>query len=129
MAQINITLSTEDILGLLASNRVQGFRKLLEESLNSILNVEADEQIKAKPYERTEERTDYRNGTRERQLETRLGSITLKVPRFRDVPFRSLVFDNYSRSEAALISVMAEMVVASGNQPSFDRRNYQLAHL
>lgn len=111
MAQINITLSTEDILGLLASNRVQGFRKLLEESLNSILNVEADEQIKAKPYERTEERTDYRNGTRERQLETRLGSITLKVPRFRDVPFRSLVFDNYSRSEAALISVMAEMVV------------------
>ena len=29
----------------------------------------------------------------------------------RNVPFRSLIFDNYSRSEAALVACMAEMVI------------------
>lgn len=42
---------------------------------------------------------------------TRIGIITLSVPRHRNQPFRTLIFDNYSRSEAALIAAMAEMVV------------------
>ncbi|WP_080927236.1 IS256 family transposase, partial [Ligilactobacillus ruminis] len=62
--------------------------------------------------ERSEERTDSRNGTRERELKTRIGKITLTVPRHRNVPFKTLVFENYSRSEAALIASMAEMVVS-----------------
>lgn len=43
---------------------------------------------------------------------TRLGTLELKVPRHRDVPFRTLVFQNYQRSEAALMTTMAKMVVA-----------------
>ena len=35
----------------------------------------------------------------------------LQVPRHREVPFKTLVFENYSRSEGALITTMAEMVV------------------
>lgn len=75
------------------------------------MTAESSEQLKAEKYERTDERTDSRNGSRERQLNTRIGNITLIVPRHRNVPFKSLVFDNYKRSEAALISSMAEMVV------------------
>ena len=41
----------------------------------------------------------------------RLGRITPQVPRHRIAPFETLVFDNYSRSEAALVADMAEMVV------------------
>lgn len=69
------------------------------------------EQLKASPYERSAERTDSRNGSRDRDLNTRVGRITLQVPRHRNVPFKTLVFENYSRSEAALVAGMAEMVV------------------
>lgn len=112
MAQLNITLNQEEILQLLSSNRDDAFKKLLQDSLNSILQAESTEQLKAEKYERSEERTDSRNGTRERQLTTRLGKIELVVPRHRDVPFKSLIFDNYQRSEAALVASMAEMVIA-----------------
>ena len=111
MAQLNITLNQEEILSLLQENSGDAFKKLLQESLNAVLKVESKEQLKAEPYERTEERTDSRNGSRERTLNTRIGTIALTVPRHRYEPFKSMIFDNYSRSEAALIAAMTEMVV------------------
>ena len=111
MAQLNITLNQDEILELLAKNSGEAFKKLLQESLNSILQAESAEQLHATPYERTEERTDSRNGLRERNLNTRIGRITLKVPRHREQPFKTMIFENYSRSEAALVVGMAEMVV------------------
>ena len=112
MAQLNITLNQEEILQLLSTDRDEAFRTLLQNSLNSILKVESQEQLKAAPYERSEERTDSRNGFRERDLKTRIGKITLSVPRHRKEPFKTMIFENYSRSEAALIAAMAEMVVS-----------------
>lgn len=111
MAQLNITLNQDEMLQLLSNNREEAFRQLLENSLNSILKAESAEQLKAEPYERSEKRTDSRNGTRERGLTTRIGHITLHVPRHRNEPFKTMIFDNYTRSEAALILCMAEMVV------------------
>ena len=111
MAQPNITLNQEEILELLQDSRPDAFKNLLQESLNGVLKAESAEQLRAEPYERTEERTDSRNGTRDRPLVTRLGRIELKVPRHRNVPFKTLVFDNYKRSEAALVTTMAEMVI------------------
>ena len=111
MAQINITLNQEEILQLLSKNSDDAFRKLLTESLNSVLKAESQEQLKATPYERTEERQDSRNGYRERSLNTRIGTITLKVPRHRNQPFKTMIFENHSRSEASLIAAMVEMVV------------------
>ena len=111
MAQINITLNQDEILQLLSDNRDEAFKELLAASLNSILKTESQEQLKAEPYERTEERTDSRNGFRDRDLNTRIGTITLHVPRHRNQPFHTMIFDNYSRSEAALVAAMAEMVV------------------
>ena len=112
MAQLNITLNQQEILQLLEDSRGDAFRILLQEALNGILRAESAEQLKAEPYERTEERTDSRNGVRPRLLTTRLGTIELAVPRHRNVPFKTLVFENYKRSEAALVTAMAEMVVA-----------------
>ena len=112
MAQLNITLNQDEILQLLGDGGGEAFRTLLQESVNAVLRAESDEQLGAARYERTESRTDSRNGTRERPLTTRLGTIELKVPRHRDQPFRTMLFENYKRSEAALIATMAEMVVA-----------------
>ena len=112
MAQINITLEQDEILRLLADSKGDAFKAMLQESLNAVLRAESAEQLRAEPYERTPERTDSRNGTRTRPLVTRIGTIELTVPRHRNVPFRTLVFENYRRSEAALVTTMAEMVVA-----------------
>lgn len=111
MAQLNITLNQEEILQLISENSGEAFKKLLQESLNSVLKAESASQLQAERYERTEGRTDSRNGTRERNLTTRIGQITLQVPRHRNQPFKTMVFENYSRSEAALIASMTEMVV------------------
>ena len=73
MAQLNITLNQDEILQLLANDRDAAFAKLLQVSLNSILKVESAAQLKAEPYERTEERTGSRNGFRDRPLTTRIG--------------------------------------------------------
>lgn len=111
MAQLNITLNQDEILQLLSNNREEVLKKLLTESFNAILKAESTAQLGAERYERSDERTDSRNGSRERKLNTRIGTISLSVPRHRDQPFKTLLFDNYSRSEAALVSSMAEMVV------------------
>ena len=111
MAQLNLTITQEEMQALLQQDQSAAFRELLRGCLNSILQAESAEQLKAAPYERTESRTDSRNGSRERTLNTRIGQIVLQVPRHREVPFKTLVFENYSRSEGALITTMAEMVV------------------
>lgn len=111
MAQLNITLNQDEILQMMNCDREGAFATLLQNSLNAILKAESSEQLHAESYERTDERTDYRNGTRERVLNTRIGSITLEVPKHRSEPFKTMIFDNYCRSEAALIASMAEMVV------------------
>lgn len=111
MAQLNITLDQDEILRLLGDSSGDAMRVLLQEAVNAVLKAESDEQIGADRYERTEERADRRNGTRERTLTTRIGDIVLRVPRHRDRPFRSMLIENYRRSEAALVTAMAEMVV------------------
>ena len=111
MAHLNITLDQEEILALLSVDHDGAFRKLLQECLNKVLLAESTEQLGAEPYERSEERKDSRNGTRERALNLRVGTITLTVPRHRNVPFKTMLFENYARSEAALVAGMAEMVV------------------
>lgn len=111
MAQLNITLNQDEILQLLLADREEAFRKLPQRTLNDILKVESQEQLQSAPYERSDNRLDSRNGLRAKELKTRIGRITLAVPRHRNVPFKTLIFDNYARSEAALVAALAEMVV------------------
>ena len=112
MAEFNLTLSQAEILELMQTDRSDAFKQLFQNAVNCFIEAESEEKLQAKPYERSEERTDSRNGTRDRPLNTRLGTIVLHVPRHRNEPFHSLVFDNYQRTEQALIGTMAEMVVS-----------------
>ncbi|MBQ3370776.1 MAG: IS256 family transposase [Mogibacterium sp.] len=111
MAQLNITLNQDEILQLLCKDRDETFRQLFESSLNTLLEAESAEQLKAHPYERSPERQGLRNGSYDRALTTRIGKITLHVPRHRNQKFTTMIFDNYSRSEASLIACMTEMVI------------------
>ncbi len=112
MAQYQITVNQELLHRLfLSNNKDAGVAALLESVLNQILQAQATEQLQAEPYERTSERKGYRNGTYPHQLTTRVGTITLRVPRFRNGQFSTEMFARYQRSEQALVLTLMEMVI------------------
>ena len=69
MAQVILNLEIDEILRAFTTGaKNEGFRLLLQKGLNAMLDRESTEQPGAKRYERTEERTDSRNGVRTREL-------------------------------------------------------------
>lgn len=112
MTQVDFTLNDEEVLQVLTGNRDDAFKFLLERIINQIMKAESEDQLGAGMNERTCGRTDYRNGTRERELNTRIGKLVLEVPRHRNAPFHTMIFENYTRSEASLIATMVQMVIA-----------------
>jgi putative transposase len=112
MAQLNITVDSELLKGLFtADGKEQAFTELVSTILNQVLNAQASEQVGAQPYERSDERRAYRNGYRERELHTRIGTLELVVPRLRNGEFSTELFQRYQRSEQALVLAMMEMVI------------------
>jgi transposase-like protein len=84
---------------------------LLEPILNQLLQAEMSEHLRVEPGERTDQRRGWRNGSYERRLTTRVGTLTLEVPRDRDGTFQTTLFERYQRSEKALVLVLMQMVV------------------
>ena len=109
MATFEITIDDEKIQELLRGDR--GMAVLLEPILNQILQAEMTEHLKAEPGEQTEDRRGYRNGSYERTLTTRVGTIELEVPRDREGTFQTALFQRYQRSEKALVLTLMQMVV------------------
>jgi putative transposase len=109
MAQYKIIIDKEDLHQLF--NQDQGMAKLVEKVLNKVLEAEVAEKLQAGPYERCEGRRGYRNGYRERQMKTRVGTLELAVPRTRDGHFSTELFSRYQRSEQALVLALMEMVI------------------
>lgn len=110
MAHYQVTVDS-DLLHQLFFRQDEGMARLLEQVLNQVLEAQVTEQVRAAPYERTEERQGYRNGHRPRKLTTRVGRIVLAVPRTRDGSFSTDLFSRYQRSEQALVLALIEMVV------------------
>ncbi len=82
MAQYQINVDSQLLHQLfLGNSQDSGVAKLLESILNQVLQAQVTEQLQVENYERTEDRKDYRNGTYTRTLTTRVGSLTLHVPR------------------------------------------------
>jgi len=127
MAQYNITIDSEILHYLFVKGtKDEKLAKLLESVLNQILAAQATEQVKAEPYERTEERQDYRNGYYSRNLITRVGTLTLKVPRLRNGKFTTDLFNRYQRSEQALLLALMEMVVNGVSTRKIEEITYEL---
>ena len=78
-------------------------RDLLEWLLQEVLDLEFNQFLGAEPYERSQDRNGYRNGYYQRELFTRVGRLTLRVPRDRKGRFSTDIFELYQRSEKALV--------------------------
>ncbi len=109
MAHYQVSVD-DDVLQHLFS-RDDGLARLVEQVLNQILEAQVTEQLKARPYERTDQRQGYRNGHREKPLTTRIGRLVLEVPRVRSGGFSTEIFERCQRSEQALVLTLMEMVV------------------
>ncbi len=87
-------------------------RAMVEETLNAMLDAEADRLCGAGRYERSAERVDTRAGSYERQLQTRAGGVTLRVPKLRTLPFETAIIDRYRRRETSVEEALVEMYLA-----------------
>ncbi|WP_132326508.1 IS256 family transposase, partial [Pseudobacteriovorax antillogorgiicola] len=87
-------------------------RTTVEDTLNTMLDQEADKICGAKRYERSEGRKDTRAGSYGRKLQTKAGEVNLKVPRLRKLPFESMIIERYRRREASVEEALIEMYLA-----------------
>jgi transposase-like protein len=87
-------------------------RSTVEETLNKLLDAEADELCGAKRYERSVDRVDTRAGSYSRDLETKAGKVSLKVPRLRSLPFETQIIERYKRRESSVEEALVEMYLA-----------------
>lgn len=87
-------------------------RRTVEDTLNALLEEEADDLIGAERYERTAERDAYRAGHYERGLTTTSGQVTLKMPKLKGMRFATAIIDRYKRCETSVEEAMVEMYLA-----------------
>ena len=87
-------------------------RGSVEETLNALLDAEADQLCNAGRYERTEARRDTRAGSYERKLQTKAGEVKLKVPKLRQKTFETAIIERYRRREASVEEALIEMYLA-----------------
>ncbi|MBA2118025.1 IS256 family transposase [Bremerella alba] len=84
-------------------------RSTVEETLNQMLDAEADQLCGAKRYERSPDRVDSRAGSYSRKLHTKAGEVDLKVPRLRSLPFETQIIERYKRRESSVEEALVEM--------------------
>ncbi len=84
----------------------------VEETLNALLDHEADELVNAERYERSGDRKGYRSGHYDRNFTTTSGDITLHVPKLKGVQFETAIIERYRRRETSIEEALIEMYLA-----------------
>jgi len=84
----------------------------VEDTLNLLLDQEADRICQAGRYERNPDRADTRAGHYKRKLHTKAGQVELKVPKLRKLPFETQIIERYRRREASVEEALIEMYLA-----------------
>lgn len=96
---------------MILTHGVEGLNKAFEVLYNEAMKVERSRYLQAEPYQRTDERIDYANGYKPKQLHSRLGKLAWLIPQVRSGQFYPSLLDKGSRSERALKLAVAEMYV------------------
>ncbi len=102
----DIKISAPEQFALL--NDPDFLNQIVTRYLQQFLEAEIATFLQAEPYQRTTDRTGYRNGYKPRIVKTRVGRIQLSVPKDREGRFHSGLFARFQRSEKALILALQE---------------------
>ena len=109
----HFTISEEKIQAMLFGER--GMEVLTEALTGQLLQAEMTEHLGAAPCEQTKNRRGYRNGSYNRKLTSRVGTVcagipAMEVPRDREGTFKTGLFERYQRKEKVLVLALIEMV-------------------
>jgi CRISPR-associated protein Cas7/Csd2 subtype I-C len=102
--QLNEDLIKHDLKDLVRSS--------VEETLNALLDKEADELVNAQKYERSTDRQGYRSSHYKRIFQTAAGDVELKVPKLKGVSFETAIIERYRRRESSVEEALIEMYLA-----------------
>mgnify|MGYP001550031534 FL=1 len=96
------------------------FRDLVQKALQELIDAELSESIGAKPHERTETRTNRRNGARSRVLSTPAGDVELRIPKVREGAFFPSLLEPRRRVDRALWAVIMTAYVTGTSTRKVD---------
>ncbi|HJL62515.1 MAG TPA: transposase, partial [Pseudomonadales bacterium] len=106
---------TDDSMALmeLAEKHADGdfLRELGQYTLQRLMEIEAQSHCGAERNERTEDRVNQRNGYRDRDLQTRIGSLALRIPKLRHGSYMPSFLNPRKSSERALVAVVQEAYI------------------
>lgn len=110
MTQLHFTINQEEIQNIInesVDNKIA--KSILTKVFNQLMEKERDDYLENEAYQRDANRKSYRNGYYNREYTTKIGTLTLRVPRTRDGKFSTELFERYQRNEKALLTTMLEM--------------------
>jgi len=124
-------LDRSALLGILAKQPDNVLAELMGKIAQAAIDAQFDDFIGAEHYERSAERKDRRNGFRDRSVDTRMGSIDLRIPRAREGNFVPPLVEHRKRSERALVAAVQEMFICGVSTRKIERVLHDLgvAHM
>lgn len=117
------------VIEALSADNTNGMKTLLEVVLNTAMRLERDNALNAGPYERSEERNGYANGFKPKTLNSRMGSLELKIPQTRGIAFYPGCLEKGLRSEKALKLAVAEMYLKGVSTRKVEAITHELCGL
>lgn len=87
-------------------------RNSVEETLNALLDHEAEVLVNAEKYERSSHRKGYHSGHYQRNFQTTAGDVTLNIPKLRGLPFETAIIERYRRRQSSVEEALIEMYLA-----------------
>jgi putative transposase len=116
MTKSNCTAKQGEIIqideGMIKDHVGKIVKGTVEQTLNALLDADADRLCNAEKYERTEERQDRRAGHYSRKLHTKAGEVNIKVPKLRTLQFETAIIERYRRRESSVEEALVEMYLA-----------------
>jgi len=106
----NCTLPKE-YLEQFINQGLEGLPDLIRTLVNEAMQIERENFLGAKPYERSQERQGHANGYKPKTVKTRVGEVTFDIPQVREGGFYPRSLEKGMRSERALLLALAEMYV------------------
>src|SRR5689334_3420270 len=107
----DLRMAVAEVLRKAGVEQADWLREGVRVLAQALMELELEQHVGAERHERTSERTGYRNGTRERTWDTRVGSIERQVPRVRDGTCFPSLLEPRRRAERALVAVVQEAYV------------------
>ena len=128
MTQRDSTVMKE-ICEVLLDKGLLGSDEILQSLLNHAMQIERENALNAKRYERTEERMGYANGFKDKRIDSRVGKLTVQIPQVRGLSFYPQCLERGIRSERALKLAIAEMYVQGVSTRDVEKITEQLCGL